>query len=676
MMICLKQPPEQEVAPMSRKLTIEQMEAIAHSRGGQCLSVKYINQKSPLWWECGKGHRWSASADQVKGSKNKKGTWCRECSKARVAEERRQTVEDLQELARSRGGEFLSTESKGSGINHLWSCSNPDHPSFEMRPGSVTQGQWCPKCRGNARPAMPELDELARSMRGNDKARCLSPSYVNSTSPLRWTCGVEGHDDFEKSMRAVKHDRSWCSKCRKKKPTKYNLAMLQEMATKLGGELLSDKYENTHGKLQWRCADGHDFQRSLDSILSYHSFCPTCSRTWRQKESYIRELFSHLLGVRFIAQYPSWLKQGDDGPLELDGYSEVREVAFEYQGEQHYMVDGYFTRDDAALAERQRLDDLKKEICRARGVTLIEIPFEVSWDELQDYVSKRLEERGIEIVDSSRLAPGVRSHSEIEVLTTLAEQRGGELLSTRYKGSNEKLTWKCANPDHPPFESIPSLIKRGSWCDACADVEASARYRVSIDQIQRWAERENGRLLTDRLSTDAQDQGLTLGQSADFQCGRCNRETHRTVKQVRDNSLCLCRTNKARIDRPTIEKALEGLSVRVVEPDEINGGKTRVMLQCEECGHQWSKKAASIVNGARRHSCGRAVTFEKARAAGERAGFRLLTSEVSSGSDLLEWECIAEGHKLTLNYRTMRNRRACQECDRLATRNRTVGIGI
>ena len=63
---------------MTAKLTITEMQEIAHSRGGKCLSTKYINSITNLDWECSEGHRWNATPESVKG-----GTWCRVCSYAK-----------------------------------------------------------------------------------------------------------------------------------------------------------------------------------------------------------------------------------------------------------------------------------------------------------------------------------------------------------------------------------------------------------------------------------------------------------------------------------------------------------------------------------------------------------------------------------------------------------------
>lgn len=56
------------------RLTIDDLKETAILRGGKCLSDRYVNVKTKYEWECDKGHRWKANANLVR-----KGTWCPEC---------------------------------------------------------------------------------------------------------------------------------------------------------------------------------------------------------------------------------------------------------------------------------------------------------------------------------------------------------------------------------------------------------------------------------------------------------------------------------------------------------------------------------------------------------------------------------------------------------------------
>jgi hypothetical protein len=54
----------------------------------------------------------------------------------------------------------------------------------------------------------------------------------------------------------------------------------------------------------------------------------------------------------------------------------------------------------------------------------------------------------------------------IKDMKLLASKNGGRCLSSKYVNSNTKLLWEC-NKKHQ-WSTIPSLIRRGSWCPECA----------------------------------------------------------------------------------------------------------------------------------------------------------------------------------------------------------------
>ena len=63
------------------------------------------------------------------------------------------SFEELQQFARSRGGECLSGESQGEGVKHLWRCGRGHE--FEASPRLlITAGYWCPEC-------FPRIDDIS-----------------------------------------------------------------------------------------------------------------------------------------------------------------------------------------------------------------------------------------------------------------------------------------------------------------------------------------------------------------------------------------------------------------------------------------------------------------------------------------------------------------------------------
>lgn len=64
-----------EIATEKQKDDIGKYRKIARERGGKLVSEKYINNRTPLVWECKKGHQWKARPLNIQHQK----TWCPYC---------------------------------------------------------------------------------------------------------------------------------------------------------------------------------------------------------------------------------------------------------------------------------------------------------------------------------------------------------------------------------------------------------------------------------------------------------------------------------------------------------------------------------------------------------------------------------------------------------------------
>ncbi len=66
-----------------KRLTLDDMHAVAAERSGKCISTHYKNTTTHLIWECADGHRWRATAKNVR----QHGTWCPACARGMSVEE-------------------------------------------------------------------------------------------------------------------------------------------------------------------------------------------------------------------------------------------------------------------------------------------------------------------------------------------------------------------------------------------------------------------------------------------------------------------------------------------------------------------------------------------------------------------------------------------------------------
>ena len=68
--------------------------------------------------------------------------------------------------------------------------------------------------------------------------------------------------------------------------------------------------------------------------------------------------------------------------LELDGYNPELKIAFEYNGEYHYLFPHPHNKDEASFRRRQYLDAFKIQRCKELGIKLIIIPSLINWQNL------------------------------------------------------------------------------------------------------------------------------------------------------------------------------------------------------------------------------------------------------------------------------------------------------
>jgi hypothetical protein len=470
---------------------LQGLKRIAASHGGACLSERYLGNKTKLRWRCADGHEWEAIPGNIA-----RGHWCMICGNEKQGRAKAHSIEMMQEVATSRGGQCLSSAYRNNITKLRWRCAQGHE--WEATPGSVAssakhKGSWCPICVGKLPKelAYEKLNELAFARGGE----LLSTSYHNAITPLRWKC-AKGHE-WEAIPDAVKHG-TWCPVCGGSYP--LNLAMMQDYAQKRSGACLSTRYVNSKTHLHWRCAEGHEWTAKPDHILKGH-WCPICSAG--VSERICRALLERMTGLRFLKARPPWLRSRRGGQMEFDGYAPSLGVAFEYHGEQHYRLTAFFHKDVRAFKQRQRDDEQKRRLCRRRKVTLLEVPYRIPHEQLQMYLTSLLDRANLGVI-CNRSPIKI---TEVEAwrrkdcteLHALAASRGGNVLSDYYMNGATKRRWRCAEGHE--WEAIPSSIKRGSWCPICGDKRAATKRAHTIDHMKALAEAKGGICLSENYAS-------------------------------------------------------------------------------------------------------------------------------------------------------------------------------
>jgi hypothetical protein len=259
-----------------QKLDLKEFKTLARQRGGRLLSNEYINAATPLLWRCAQRHTWWAEPGSVKDRKYSQGTWCREC--AILAQRGRRhpdvTLEDMQEIARHRGGECISEVYVNAYTKLKWRCGR-GHEWMANR--TTIKRCWCPECAKKL--SFEQVSETASLHEG--KVLSDSSQFSSGASVLEWQC-KEGHRWTDSALRV--RQGGWCPQCLAN--SRWSLEDMKEIARKRGGECLSRRYAHFESPLRWRCAEGHVFRLSARSVAvrrtKLEQWCPVCVKEARR----------------------------------------------------------------------------------------------------------------------------------------------------------------------------------------------------------------------------------------------------------------------------------------------------------------------------------------------------------------------------------------------------------
>ena len=256
-------------AHFRRKDSLEFYAAIASSRGGRVLTVEEPrNAQQKLLWECARGHRWLAKANNVQN-----GKWCPTCSTGYGERICRVYFEDLFSQP------FPSTWPNWLIINGTRRQLDGYCP--QIRLAFEHQGeQHYKKLLGTyfARTSLlhrKKVDrEKMRLCHENGVKLIQVPGIPTMTklADLREfiykACKkyhVEVPDDF--FTREINLSRAW----------NYDLIeRLTTAAASKGGKCLSHEFVGLNSKYLWECLAGHRWEALGTNIIHRKSWCPKC----------------------------------------------------------------------------------------------------------------------------------------------------------------------------------------------------------------------------------------------------------------------------------------------------------------------------------------------------------------------------------------------------------------
>ena len=183
-----------------------------------------------------------------------------------------------------------------------------------------------------------------------------------------------------------------CPECKKKDFIQYNTLTKNNVIDFLKTKNLSiiSNYESARKPIDLSCNIYNcSFSNAFCNIKA-GSGCPKCSNGSSTTEEKVREIFERLTNKQFPTVRPNFLKNPETKMnLELDGYCEELKLAFEYDGEYHYIE---YQHRKGLLIKQQHRDAIKDTLCKNAGVELIRINY-LDKPNLEEIIKNKIKEK-------------------------------------------------------------------------------------------------------------------------------------------------------------------------------------------------------------------------------------------------------------------------------------------
>lgn len=379
------------------------------------------------------------------------------------------TIDTIQEVVGDRPIRFISKEYAGMTIKYDWQC-NICSSTWQARPNDIRRGaSKCLHCVGKKHVEYKKYTtESIHKLVNRRSISFISQTYTRIDLKYSWKCDICNHE-WQATLHSVQNQQTGCPKCAGKAYTKEEIIEAADRRK----ILMTGIFTKMTDKTEWTCADGHTWSASPFSVVTRGTGCPKCKSNINEEKC--RFIFQSLTCHEFPKNRK--ILSGK----ELDGYCSELNIAFEYQGEQHYK-EMYFHRPGRDLKIQQERDKQKRNMCEKLGVTLIEIPY--TEKQKEHFIARELEKYTSIIgqVNWGRFSFHTNYLSELKKILL---SRDIQCSSKSYLGDGTKLELECMVCSHL-WKAAPTHLKgkNPTGCPRC-NKSAAAIKRESKKRANR-----------------------------------------------------------------------------------------------------------------------------------------------------------------------------------------------
>lgn len=315
------------------------------------------------------------------------------------------------------------------------------------------------------------LSEIASIRGGKIKD---GESYTNSKTSMIF---IDAYDnEFSMKPSHILEGRWSPLTYNKNENPDYYFQKLNKIAKQRGGSIKKGEvYINSVTKITFIDQLNNEFKLTPGNLLS-GKWSPLEKN---RSEHICRQIVEQVYDKKFPSDY-STVKQKNGNRLQLDGYCKELNIAFEYQGEQHFI--GWGSNKEKrkkSLAEIQKRDKEKSEQCKMKGILLLKINYYKDLNKPLDLISHTInfiKKSYIDLnmtiplflskisidkikIDFTKISEVKKMYDELEAIVL---KKGGRIKEGEvYINNVTKMTF--IDEFNNEFSMSPSKIKSGRW---------------------------------------------------------------------------------------------------------------------------------------------------------------------------------------------------------------------
>ena len=287
------------------------------------------------------------------------------------------TQNDYIDKCNALGVEFVGIgkeKHKGTMIRYI--CPDHKDKGIQETDWSHFKNQKC-KCKYCSGRLMT-TEEAQKKVR-NPNIKFISP-FLGTEKPIKCYCEACGNTWINNQPRDLFKRECGCPVCSSINKSYKRRNTHEEYVERLKAvnpniEIVG-RYTRVHDYIKCRCLIHNiEWESIACNLLNKSAGCPLCNSS--KGEAELVEVLKNF-GINYSTQ-KTFKDCRDIHPLRFDAYDNDNNIAYEFQGEQHYFpVD--FDHNDPILAKKayeslKRRDAIKVDYCSRNNIKLVHIPY-------------------------------------------------------------------------------------------------------------------------------------------------------------------------------------------------------------------------------------------------------------------------------------------------------------